>query len=407
LGFTGQVTLSASNLPTGVTVTFANNQVAAGSSANFTINASAAAASGTYVLNIVGTDGSQQEIQPITLVLRNVATVPVLQAPAANLQRTLPLPTFEWSAVPNATSYDLQVATDANFTNPIINQTGLTTNTFTATTALQQNGRYFWRVRSTAECGVGAWSAASPFAVGRIACTTYASTNVPATIGASSSENVLVPLTLSNVGAAAEIRVRNLSITHPNTGELIVSLLGPSGRSVTLATVPCNGSANLNANFDDAAASALTCPANLTPAGTYRPQDPLSVFRGLTADGQWTLLVRDIVAGNGGTVNSWSLDVCSVQDALSKREAQQMHGVSVFPNPSTGLFELNVDNAQRGTLQVRVTDAVGRVVLTQEITKGNGLLHHTLDLGKLSRGVYQLHLELPGGGSAVEKLMKL
>ncbi|OON67363.1 hypothetical protein B0919_18010 [Hymenobacter sp. CRA2] len=406
LGFTGQVALSASNLPAGVTATFASTSVAAGASTSITLTATRTTTSGTYTFNVLGSNGNQQESQPVTIIIRNAAFVPPTPIlPAANSVRALALPTFQWSAIQAATSYDLQVATDAAFTNLVINQTGVSTNSYTSTVTLTSNGRYFWRVRGIADCGTGDWSASQSFYVGRTACTTYASTNVPVNIASTGSAVALSTLTLNGVGTISDLRLRNLNITHPNVGELIIALIGPTGRRITVMSVPCDGTANVNANFSDAG-NAITCPINT--GGTYQPLNPFSTFRGLSADGQWTLLIQDVVTGNGGDLTSWGLEVCTVQDAVtSARDVQKLQGVSVFPNPSTGLFELQVDNGVRGTLQVRVTDAVGRVVMTKQLNKGAGLLHDGLDLSKLSRGMYQLHLELPGGGVSVEKLMKL
>ncbi|MFC4485882.1 hypothetical protein, partial [Cupriavidus campinensis] len=66
----------------------------------------------------------------------------------------------------------MQVSTDPNFATTVINQSNLTTNQYTSTVSLQSNGRYFWRVRGTADCGAGPFSAASVFYVGRQVCTT-------------------------------------------------------------------------------------------------------------------------------------------------------------------------------------------------------------------------------------------
>ncbi|MCC3158835.1 M12 family metallo-peptidase [Hymenobacter sp. 15J16-1T3B] len=418
LGFTGQVTLSATGLPTGMTASFGANPVAAGASSSVTLTSTTATPSGTYTVSVIGTSGSQTETQNITVTIRNAANIaPTLTAPAANSLRALPTPNFQWTPITVASSYDLQVATDAAFTNVVINQTGLVNNAYTPTTALTQNTTYYWRVRGIADCGTGPWTTTGTFAVGRQFCipAVFTATDVPQSIPATGSALVLSsisvpqgtnPATQLVAGdVISAIRVRNVAITHPNTGELIISLSGPTGRRITLASVPCNGAANLNASFDDAAA-ALSCPANT--GASYQPANPLAGYLGTTPFGNWTLLVSDVVPGNGGDLTGWGLEICTTRDAVtSQKGAQQLQGVSVYPNPSTGDFYLNVDNGVSGQLSVSVTDALGRVVLTKELRKTAGQLNERLDLSKLSRGMYQLHLSLPGGGTAVEKLMKL
>ncbi|UYZ57488.1 reprolysin-like metallopeptidase [Hymenobacter latericus] len=407
LGFAGQVSLSATGVPAGVNIGFGSTQVAAGSTTTLTIGATAAAASGTYPITVVGTSGGTTESQIINLVIRNSANVPpTLQQPAANALRTLPQPVFRWSALPGATSYDLQVATDAGFNNVVISQTGLQTNSYASASALQENGRYYWRVRGTAECGVGNWSAGEQFYVGRLSCATYAPTGLPLAIANTTNATAISTITVNSAEAVSAVRVRDVRITHRDLGELVLELRGPDNTRVRLASSPCPGFANINASFDDAATTGIVCPINT--GGTYQPESPLAAFRGTPANGPWTLHVLDVAPGNAGSLTNWVLELCTVQDAVtSNRGTRQLQGVSVFPNPSTGRFELNVDNNLRGTLQVRVTDAVGRTVLSEQLTKGAGQLRHTLDLGKLSQGVYHLQVELPGGGTAIEKLMKL
>ncbi|WP_171025646.1 reprolysin-like metallopeptidase [Hymenobacter jeollabukensis] len=418
LGFTGQVTLAATNLPTGMTASFGANPVAAGSASSVTLTSSSTTPSGTYTVSITGTSGTQSETQNITLTVRNAANVPpTLTAPAASSLRALPTPTFQWTAIASASSYDLQVATDAAFANVVINQTGLTTNSYAVTAPLTQNTQYFWRVRGIAECGTGPWSTQGMFAVGRQFCipALFTATDVPQTLASTGSSLVLSTISVAQGtdpstqlvagDVISGIRVRNVAITHPNIGELIIQLRGPSGRNATLATSPCYGSANLNASFDDAGV-ALSCPT--TSGASYQPSNPLSSYLGTSPFGTWALLVQDIVPGNGGTLTGWGLEICTTRDAvLSQKGAQQLQGVSVYPNPSNGDFYLNVDNGVSGQLSVSVTDALGRVVLTKELRKTAGQLNERLDMSKLSRGMYQLHLSLPGGGTAVEKLMKL
>ncbi|UOQ76121.1 M12 family metallo-peptidase [Hymenobacter sp. 5516J-16] len=57
-GFSGNVTLSATNLPAGVTVTYAANPIAAGGATTATIAADASTTAGTYTLQLTGTSGA-------------------------------------------------------------------------------------------------------------------------------------------------------------------------------------------------------------------------------------------------------------------------------------------------------------------------------------------------------------
>jgi len=66
-------------------------------------------------------------------------------------------PTFTWELVTGATSYQIQVDNDSNFSSPIDNT--VTATEWTPATALT-SGAYYWRVTALNSHGTpGAWSA--------------------------------------------------------------------------------------------------------------------------------------------------------------------------------------------------------------------------------------------------------
>ncbi|GAA3951034.1 zinc-dependent metalloprotease family protein [Hymenobacter algoricola] len=493
-GFTGAVALSAANLPTGLSVSFTNPTVNAGSSTQATITATTAVASGSYVINLVGTSGSITQSQSVQVVVRQAATAAAIPVSPAGASRTSTRPRFTWNAVANATSYEVQVATTAAFTTPILTQAGITGTTFTPSTILQPNTTYFWRVRAISPCGTAPFSAATQFQTGIQACNTIVATQVPRVILSSANSNVTSTITVTNTDRVSDIRLRNLAITHPNVGELEITLTNPNGRSVVLLSRACAGTADINLSLDDAATASLPCP--LSGGGTYKPANPLAALINDNANGNWVLSINDNAAGNGGTLTGWSLELCTVGDVpampssltiipdpfvngssqhiltwydnstnetrfeversfntntsyqpltttgtnesntvtsvsvsgryyyrvracnavgcseyateatiLGNRNAELLKGIAVYPNPSTGIFKVNVDNGQRGNITLRVTDVLGRTVATETMVKGAAALQQQLDLSKLSSGVYQLHLDLPNG-TAVTRLIK-
>lgn len=69
-------------------------------------------------------------------------------------------PTFNWTLVPGATSYTLELATDEDFTTIILTKSGLeeTTYTLTIEESLHPSSVYWWRVRAFIEETPGDWS---------------------------------------------------------------------------------------------------------------------------------------------------------------------------------------------------------------------------------------------------------
>jgi hypothetical protein len=67
------------------------------------------------------------------------------------------LPTLNWALLGYARNADLQVATDADFGNIVINESNLTTALY-KTTTLEKDKTYYWHTRANNEAGSGSWS---------------------------------------------------------------------------------------------------------------------------------------------------------------------------------------------------------------------------------------------------------
>ncbi|WP_157541527.1 reprolysin-like metallopeptidase [Hymenobacter aerophilus] len=311
-GFTGQVTLAATNLPAGVTVTFPAPTVAAGTNTTATITATSAAVSGTYTLQLTGVSGTDTRTLDVRLtILPGVTEAPKITAPATASTRTSLRPSITWSPVTNATGYEVQLALDAAFTTGVITQTISPANSYVPN-QLQAATQYFVRVRALSGCGAGPYSAVINFTTGTQTCQTLAATNVPLTISATGTATITSVIAVSNTNRTANIRVRNLAITHADVSELEISLTNPAGRRVVLFPRLCPGTGNLSLSFDDAATAPLACP--LVSGSTVRPFNSFGELLNSPSNGNWTLTIVDNKPGNGGSLTGWSLEICTLDE---------------------------------------------------------------------------------------------
>ncbi len=308
--FSGNVTLSASGLPAGATGTFSVNPVTAPGNSNLTVT-TAGVAAGTYNLTITGTSGAQNQSANVTLtVLAGAPGQAVLSSPANGATGVSQTPTLTWGAVAGATSYDVQVSTVSNFATTVVNATGITGTSYVVSPALSANTLYYWRTRAVNSCGTGAYATAFSFTTANTSCLTQASTNVPVIISASGTPTVTSTLTIATSGTISDVNLLNLGITHTWINDLIVKLKSPAGTEITLFSQICASEDNVLTNFDDAglAYSSLPCPP--TNNGTYQPLNALSAFNGQDMAGTWTLTITDVANQDGGSLNSWSLNIC-------------------------------------------------------------------------------------------------
>ncbi len=162
VNFSGNVTLSVTGLPSGVTASFSTTTVAVPGSAILTLNATTATTAGNYNLSIsgVGSTGTRTKVAVLSVVTTPVQAV--LSAPATGITGASLTPVLSWTAVTGATSYEVQIANNTAFTTPIVNATSITTLNYTST-PLPASTLLYWRVRAVNSCGVGAYSASRTF----------------------------------------------------------------------------------------------------------------------------------------------------------------------------------------------------------------------------------------------------
>jgi len=168
-GFSNPVNLSVNNLPAGLAASFigGNSVTDFPALGKFIINGLQGSGSGVINFELQASSGAQNESLPYEFVVSAAATTvaATLTAPANGLTDTDLLPQFSWSAIPEALSYRIEIATDAGFSNVIIDAE-VNTTSFVPEAALPINTELFWRVTGLNNCGDGVVSAVSSFTTG-------------------------------------------------------------------------------------------------------------------------------------------------------------------------------------------------------------------------------------------------
>jgi subtilisin-like proprotein convertase family protein len=387
-GFTGTTTFTASGLPTGATATFAPSSVSANGTVVMTISNTASSPAGFYNIIVTATSGATTKTVPFYLDLFSAAFPAMsLTSPANNAIDQPTTVSLEWSANSNATSYDVQVATDNAFTN-IVGSGNVTTTSYTAT-GLSLNTDYYWRVSpKNPTCGNGAYSSEFKFTTGAVNCGTISSTNVPVAISSSGAPTVTSTLNIPSGGSITDVNV-NLTIAHTWVNDLTVTLTSPQGTAVQLFTNQCdpvNGNINVLATFDDELGTALVCNPGPNPAGisgTLLPGQPLSTFIGENSTGTWTLTVVDGFNQDGGSISAWSLGICST---LGIKE-NNLQDFSLYPNPNNGSFTVKFSSTNSEKVAIDVYDMRGRQIYTNDFSN-TGNFNESIDLNTVQAGVY-------------------
>ena len=161
-GFTETAALSATGHPTGSSITFSSETINVDGTITFTISNLEGKEAKNYDINVFGT--SATVTQSITLVLKlrgSVFNTLALTSPTNGAKATSINETLTWVQDTNASFYDVEIASDSNFSNSVSSAT-VAENSFKATNLIGET-QYFWRVKPKNDCGVGSFSTVFSF----------------------------------------------------------------------------------------------------------------------------------------------------------------------------------------------------------------------------------------------------
>jgi len=307
-GLTDAINLSASGNPAGTSVAFGTNPLTTGStSSTMTISGITGANAGLHTITITGDTGTINHNATVQLFVDGPAA-PTLISPADGATTANTTPAFQWSPVVSATSYTIEIATDAAFTTIVSTNTGAGTS-FTPA-ALAVGTQHYWRVRATNGCGTSPNSTVRSFTTPVIYCRTGLSVSIPDGVAAGVNDDLVVAAT----GTVGDVDLY-IKATHTWVGDLKFTLTKVSGPSVIAFDRPgvpasqfgCN-SDNLDNTLDDEGAGGPLETACPVAAGvTYTPNNPLSGLDGVSLNGTWRLNSADLAAQDVGTLTQWCI----------------------------------------------------------------------------------------------------
>ncbi|MGY6553582.1 MAG: proprotein convertase P-domain-containing protein [Wenzhouxiangella sp.] len=313
--FAGEVTLSTSGLPARASAEFSVNPVSLPGDTVLRLGTLNRVGAGQFSVSINGISGEVAGSTVISVMIADEdPSAPTIVSPSAGQTDVSTTPLIEWSAADQAVSYEVEVATDAGFSD-VVFSAQTTDAAAQVSPSLAANAQYFVRVRASNDCGTGEWSSTSSFTTANQICAAPG-----LAIPDNSVAGITSDLVISDSGQLAGLELV-LDISHTWVGDLIVGLTHvDSGTSITLVERPgrvgdtgfgCSGNDIQTAVSDDAPLSlqndCITAAPVAYPEAAYRPNDPLANFLGQDLSGTWRLSVSDNAGGDTGTLNEWCL----------------------------------------------------------------------------------------------------
>ena len=314
-GYVEPVTLTIDSLPVGAVGILTSTVVSPGDTVIIKVGNVGSVAFGSHEIVISGSSlaGSKQVRMQLDIVDTNAVTI--LHSPLNDTIEVDLNPELLWAGNETESTYQVELATDTQFIDVIFATTTLDTS-LVVDTVLGASTEYFWRVRRNTSCHTGPWSAIFSFTTVDIFCFEMASADVPKTIPSSGSPTVVSELLMIDGGVISDLNLLDLDISHTWVADLDVRLTSPIGTEVILFNSICGSDNDVDLNLDDDAFGDPPCPPN--DGGTYQPQGLFSDFNGENVRGDWILTVNDLENNDGGSLHSWSIEVCVTNFSCNK-----------------------------------------------------------------------------------------
>ena len=383
-GYSSKTTFLYTGGPEDATLDFSVPSLNSTGIFTLTVGNISAVATGEYIITVTGTGGGKTIAtdvvltvneatveQPITLTPINEATgVPVTSA------------SFTWNEISAASSYEIEIATDAGF-NTII-ETGTTeNNTYTNSVVLNLGTSYFWRVKALNTCVSSEFSETKSFQTASENSCNILTNNTTEDIldGVEVYSIINVPnnFSVSNVNVSVDI-------THSYISDMIISLISPEGTEIILFNRECAAQSNFEVWFSDQALEYNNC---INSSGIIKPANPLSGFINESSMGDWKLSIYDGYTGDTGTLNNWSLEICESETSTNSTIIN--NGITVAANSIYTFTSDDIEASSAGSTpseqQFMITEipTIGALKLSNTtLLLGETFTQNDIDTNKLT-----------------------
>lgn len=410
VGFNEIVNLSVSGVPGGAVATFTPSSVTPTGQSTLRIHQLSNVPTGAYPLTVRGLSLTKDLTINLTLnVFNGLPDKVALTTPADGALNIPNQTTLTWADDVKAENYFVEIATSPAFGSNTVASGDTPDNTVNLVN-LTNNTIYYWRVTAQNPCGDGAISEIFAFRTANPSCATFTSTNVP----------IVIPDASPGVHTSTLIINENFNILDANVfvqidhtwlGDIQASITAPDGTVLNLFDRPgfptsqfgC-GESNIRVTFNDEATRnsndlESTCVAGALFGidGEFRPIQSLSALDGKSANGTWTLTVRDNAAEDGGAIIAWNVVLCRAvvppvapgiltNLALSVLEGETktvprslLEATSAGNAPTQIIFQLRKAPARGNLLLDGVVQNAGDTFTQDDINKNKISYQHTGD----------------------------
>lgn len=362
LGFTGTTSFSTLGLPSGLSATFSSNTASTdGADIELVISNIGVLNEGTYNFQITGTSGAIVKTTDVDFsVFSNILEIPILTSPSMNITGVGLSPIFSWEEISNISSYDIEIATDQQFSSVLFSE-NISTNSFSGA-SLEESTVYYWRVKAKNTCGEGDFSEISSFTTqncsvcfsdGNTSYVTSTTRVVFNTIDNSSGKPGAYSDYTDISTTVRPDEIHDLTVQVNTDGDYIVH---------TKVWIDWNQDCdfdNVNEEYDlGTAENVADAATTLSPLSITIPSDAIEGLTTMRVSTKYASDPTSCMTGQDAEVEDYTL----VVDATLFLEDSIFERFNLYPNPSNGSFNLKFNAESNENIQIQLYDLTGRLV---------------------------------------------
>ena len=393
LGFTGTTSFSTEGLPSGLSATFSSNTASTdGVGIELVISNIGVLNEGTYNFQITGTSGAIVKSTDVDFsVFSNILEIPVLTSPSMNITGVGLSPVFSWEEISNTSSYDIEIATDQQFSSVLFSE-NISTNSFSGA-SLEESTVYYWRVKAKNTCGEGDFSEISSFTTQNCSvCFSDGNTSYV------TSTTRVVFNTIDNSsgkpGAYSDYTDISTTVRPDEIHDLTVQV-NTDGDYIVHTKVWIDW--NQDCDFDDVneeydlgtAENVADAATTLSPLSITIPSDAIEGLTTMRVSTKYASDPTSCMTGQDAEVEDYTLAV----DATLFVEDSIFEGFNLYPNPSNGSFNLKFNTESNENVEIQLYDLTGRLVKELQFSNISFQFSERISFQNTAKGFYVLKIK--------------
>ena len=232
-------------------------------------------------------------------------------------------------------------------------------------------------------------------------CNTFNGTTMPIITAAGFPANQIGTVNVNMTGNVSSVSVFN-NITHAWLSDVVTDISSPQNPTTFVKALNrlCNINGTLNLKHVNGGAT-VNCGGGAT-LQTVASGESFSVFNGQNPQGTWTFRVYDQFTGDNGTLNSWSIEVCTQSVTLTS-DSFGLENFTLYPNPNNGNFNIQFNSNSGNEIKINVHDIRGREIFNKSYDN-NGFFNENLQLNNAQSGIYLVTVQ-DGSRKEVKKIV--